>query len=549
MSCPLSLDLRASWRSPRVLALLAALWVLTLAGIQSVPLEKHESFVLATAQEMKTSGDWLLPRYNEELRLQKPPMNYWATLIVAAADPVNADIQIYHGRIVSLLAVLMMVLLTARTGAKLYGRDAGLLAALFLLGANGILSYSRNARPDMLYAAFCTLQLFAWLDAWQAETPAHQLRSALLGWAAAALATLTKGPQVPAVFLLGVLGFLVAGPDRRRALQILRPFSGATLFCLLVLPWWLLIQQRLKTLGVSIEDSQLSGSLLLQLPSWKELLKGYYVWQPAVQMFPVSLLLIGIVPGLLKKHAAVHSAARLLIVVSLLFLVVFTFGGQYRKHYLLPLLPVFALLLAGHLDLFPALSLNRKGGIALGAVGAAGALGCAGIMIGAGAFGVLALYAALGFLIFRLLRGAPSGAAAEQVPLTKQLLPATAALVILESGFSAYSPADKAQVAEQDFLKRVAAEVPANARLVCWKTSLDTLPYYVRKPVAKVTNRADMDKLLLARQDRQPLFVVLTARELPAFGALFKNRTVPVAPAQSQGKAKLCLCEVLGAQG
>lgn len=541
-------DTRAPWRSPRVLALLAAAWVLTLAGIQSVPLEKHESFVLATAQEMKTSGDWLLPRYNEELRLQKPPMNYWATLLVEAADPVNADVQIFHGRIVSLLAVLLMALLTARTGAKLYGKDAGLLAALFLLCANGILSYSHNARPDMLYAALCTLQLFAWIDAWQAETPARQMRNALLGWAAAGLATLTKGPQVPVLFLLGVLGFLLAGPDRGRTLRILRPFSGAAVFCLLVLPWWLLLQQRLKTLGVSIGDSQLSGSLLLQLPAWKELLKGYYAWQPLVQMFPVSLLLIGIVPGLLKKPAAATSATRLLAVVSLLFLVVFTFGGQYRKHYLLPLLPVFAMLLAGHAGHIQALSLNRKGLIALGAFGAAGALGCAVIMIWAGAFGALALYVALGFLIFRLLKRELSGASFETIPLTKQLIPLAAALVLLEAGFAAYSPVNKDQVAEQEFLKRVAAEVPANAQLVCWKTSLDTLPYYVRKPVSKITNRVDVANLLLSRKGSQPLFVVLTARELPVFSESFKNRIVPTAAGQPKQKAKLCLCEVLGAQ-
>ena len=540
--------LASSWASPRALAFLFLLWLLTLAGIEFHPLEKHEAFVLATAQEMQTGGDWILPRYNEELRLQKPPLSYWATMLVAAADPFSADIQIHHGRFVSLLAVLLMALLTARAGSRLYGKEAGLLAALFLLCTNGMLNYAHSARPDMLYAAFCTLQLFAWADAWQADAPSRQVRAAWLGWAAAGLATLTKGPQAPALILAGVLIFLVSGPDRRRALQTLRPFSGAALFCLLVLPWWLLLQHRLKALGVNIEESQLSGSLLLQLPSWKELLRVYYPWQSFAQMLPASLLLLGIVPGLIKRPSAVLPATRLLLTVSLLYLVVFTFGGQYRKHYLLPLLPVFSVLLAAYLPAIPFGVLNRRARRALAAAGAAAALAAAALMAWAGAYAMLAVYAASGFLLVRLLLREPGGAAEAPAALARLLLPVTSGLVLLGAVYAAYSPQMLPHVVEQRFLKHLGPELPENARLVCWKTSIDTLPYYYRSPVAKVTNHVDLANLLDAPPQGRPLFVVLSDRELPAFSESFRNRLVQTAEDAPRQKTKLCLCEVLGRQ-
>jgi len=535
-------------KSRRALVLLAALWMLTLAGIQSVPLETHESFVLATAQEMKTSGDWIVPRYNEELRLQKPPMSYWATLLVSAADPLCSDIQIYHGRLVSLLAVLVMVLLTARTGEKLYGREAGSLAALFLLCTNGILVESHNAKPDALYAAFCTLQLFAWIDAWKADTPSRQTSGALLGWAAAGLATLTKGPQVPAIFLLGILVFGLCGPKRWRGLGFLKPVRGAFVFCLLVLPWWLFFQQRLRALGADIGDSQLSGSLLFQLPNWKKLLELYYVGQSLIQMLPVSLLLVCIVPPLIKKRMVKQSSTQLLVYVSIAMLLAFTCGGQYRKHYILPLLPVFSLLLSCGIRFVTFQGFSKKWIIALCAVWAAGAVGCVGFMVRSGAFGVLALYLGLSLLIVHLLKQELVSSFREQPAFTKQLLVLAAACIPLGAAFTAYSPTMDAQVAEQEFKKCVGEQLPNNARLVCWKTPVNVLPFFVRKPVCAFTNRTELVSYLATNQGRSPVFVVLPSRELPAFNEGFKTRIVPVGLNRREQKIRLSFGQILGLQ-
>src|SRR4051812_42051687 len=41
----------------------------------------HEGRVVATAREMLADGDWLIPHCNGQLRLRKPPLPYWLTMI------------------------------------------------------------------------------------------------------------------------------------------------------------------------------------------------------------------------------------------------------------------------------------------------------------------------------------------------------------------------------------------------------------------------------------------------------------------------------------
>jgi hypothetical protein len=46
--------------------LLVWLWLADPAGIASIPLETHEVYVLGTARNMEASGDWVLPRFNDD---------------------------------------------------------------------------------------------------------------------------------------------------------------------------------------------------------------------------------------------------------------------------------------------------------------------------------------------------------------------------------------------------------------------------------------------------------------------------------------------------
>ena len=505
--------------------LLAGLWLVTLIGIQSVPLETHEVYVLQTAQEMQSSGDWILPHFNDSLRLQKPPFSYWATLLISKLDPLNDDIQIWHGRLVSMLAGLLMVLATARAGTRFYGGcKTGLLAALLLLCTQGFINLSHSARPDFLYSTFCFLQLVAWMEAWMAEdgTP-RQRWSSLLGWAAAALAVLTKGPQVPAVFLLGLLIFLLSRTERKRTLRILRPVSGTALLCVIVLPWWILLNRRLQSLGVNIEDSQLSGSLLRNLAGWKELFSGYYLWTLFVLLLPVSLAVPFIIRKLWRGRKQIGAASRLLITVSAALLLVFTLGGHYRKHYLIPLLPVLALLLARAVYLLPATGLPARWKKPLAVVGALAGLGAAGLLLYRGAYVMLLVLPAYTLLLFFVWKKVLAHTHWDTQRLATRLPAYAIFTTVLLSVYVGFLPMNPNRVDEQVFSEFIARTLTPDDLIITWKCSPANLPYYARRTVTCYTDSETLKSCLAGNRTDRPVFAVLPAGELEAFSAAFPN--------------------------
>jgi 4-amino-4-deoxy-L-arabinose transferase-like glycosyltransferase len=341
--------------------LLIFIWMFTLIGIHSVPLETHEAFVLETARNMSESGDWVVPEFNGELRLQKPPLNYWATILVSRLDWRHDNIEIWHGRLVSMIGALLMVLLTARTATRYYGRGTGIFSALLLMSMQGFIHVANNARPDFLYSALGLVQLFLWTDAWSANDRSRsQWVASMLGWASAGLATLTKGPQLPAMFLAGMLLFLLSSGERKRIRFILSPLSGSILFMLIVLPWWIALNRKLNMLGVNISDSQMSGSLLMQLASWKELLSLYYLRTLLVLALPSILIVPFLLPRLKMVAKEADGFSKLMVFAAVTVLLVFTIGGHYRKHYVLSLLPILAIFLARLLTIQPAADLKFK---------------------------------------------------------------------------------------------------------------------------------------------------------------------------------------------
>ncbi len=510
-------------------AILLCLWMTTLTGIHRIPLEDHEVFVLQTTREMAAKGEWVLPSFNYEPRLQKPPFNYWATAALSHLDPSSDDIDVWHGRLVSLLAGLVLVLATYHAGARLFDPVTGRLGALMLISAQGYANLTHSARPDFLYSTFAALQLFAWLYAWKAEDGSRsQAGYAWLGWALAGLATLTKGPQVPVIFLAGLVLFLVTGPDRSRTLRILRPFSGVVLFCALVLPWWLLLQQKLRLLNVDIAQTQLSGSLLRNLASPKELASAYYLRTLFGLMLPISLVAPFLIPRLWKHWKPADEPTRLLTYVSLLLLVVFTIGGHYRKHYMLPLLPVCSLFLARAMGCGAHEGLKTTGRrILLGVLLSLG-LVFVGLVIQQQA------YLSLGWLLVSLVPPIlllRSGWGAEEdgrTPWAAQLAPVLLAITILTTGYTAFFPSsmDRWRSAEQTFAQQVGRTLQPNDVIVQWKSNSPILPYFAKRPVVRFDAWGPLAAYYLEHAAGRAVFAVIPKRSLPEFLSQFDGTTL-----------------------
>ncbi len=320
-----------------LLLLLAAL----IGGSYSLspPPEGHEAYVLQTTREMAMRHDWIVPYFNGAPRLNKPPLNYWLT--GAAMTLTGAvDVAPIHGRIPSILAGVGLCLVTFWLARTLFDRRTALLAFVIMATSAGFYSYAHDARPDMVYAFFCALGFASFLHALYSRDDAG--RWPWLMWLSYALATLSKGPHVPAMLLLGQ--FLIArrhGLGWRQASSALRFFPGLLLLLLLTVPWWWVLHHRLG--GAGLRGTQLGGSLLAIHPL--NMFGFYYfyrTWQlclPWVALWP-SLL------ALMASYRNWTAPVRDLMILILIPAVLLGLGAQARWFYMLPVFPAVITLMA-----------------------------------------------------------------------------------------------------------------------------------------------------------------------------------------------------------
>ncbi|MGH8567617.1 MAG: ArnT family glycosyltransferase [Gammaproteobacteria bacterium] len=329
----------AWWGSVALILVLAGL----VAGIgtTTLPLEGHEALVVQTAEEMHARGDYIVPYFNAEPRLVKPPLSYWLTGATAGLFGDPDHIEPWHGRLPSILAGLGLVGLAITLGRLWYDRATGLCAGLMLGTSAGFFAYTHNARPDLLYAFWCAAGYTAFAHAWQATPGGLAGRLwAYAMWGGYGLATLTKGPQLPLMLLLACALYAgLCGPGWRRGLRTLRPLAGVPILCALTLPWWLMLRHRLGATG--LYGSQLSGTLLI--PEWRAVLDPYYLYRPLQLVLPWALMVVPAV--LFVRRSGRDGAAAWLVCIVLVPALCLSFGVQRRWFYMLPVLPALCVLL------------------------------------------------------------------------------------------------------------------------------------------------------------------------------------------------------------
>lgn len=334
--------------APVVLAILIGV-----NGIERLPLDKHEALVVQTATEMLQRGDPIVPYFNGQPRLNKPPLGYWAAIAVHRLRGSDDNrVSIVDGRIVSVLAVLIMLMTSMGLAGVLAGRRPALITGLILAASPAVGFFSHDARPDPLYAALtfagAALMIPAFLPGPRgSRRAASSAAASLSGWLLWGLATLAKGPHMPLLVALGFAAFAWReGLGWRAFGRALRPFSGALILLGIALPWWWLVQRAVAP-GV-LADSQLSGTLYL--PDPRALPDAIREWAGIVlHLLPWSLLAAVRWP-VLRGLIAEHAGARLLAWAVIVPLIVLTLAPQHRWHYVLPLIPFAAILLGMQLD-------------------------------------------------------------------------------------------------------------------------------------------------------------------------------------------------------
>lgn len=298
----------------------------------------QEARVAEVAREMQSSGEWVVPHLNGRVRLNKPPLPYWAVLGSYTAFGAVTE---RTARIPTALAAIAGILLTAALARRLYGPGAALLAGAVLATTQLYIVQGRRAESDVPMTLFVILSLYALERGFREGRRAWKP----LFFGAMGLAFMTKGVPGIAVPLLAALIWLFL---ESRIREVLRPsfLSGLGLVLLIIAPWYLIIWYGFPE-AIEVFRTETVARLGQNAPHANPFY--YYFLRSPLHLLPWILLLPVAWAGLRSDREA-REASRLPLAWFVGGLCFLTLLQGKQPHYLVPLVPPFAILMGGGLD-------------------------------------------------------------------------------------------------------------------------------------------------------------------------------------------------------
>ena len=349
-------DLAVASHARAVVVLMVVALAAFLPGFfQLPPIDRDEARFAQATKQMVESGDYVDIRFQDEVRYKKPVGIYWLQAAVAnSADMLGlpqAHSTIWLYRIPSLLGALGAVLLTYWTALAFVSRRAALLAGLMLATSILLGVEARLAKTDAMLLATILAAMGAlarvYLDARGVRPSARGWSLPAIFWTALAAGILLKGPLI--LMIVGLTAGTLAALDRSaRWLLALRPLPGLAWLIVLVLPWFLAIVVRS---GDSFFAESIGHDLLSKLASGQEshgAPPGFYFALFWVTFWPGATLAALATPSVWAARR--EPGARFLLAWLIPSWIVFELVMTKLPHYVLPLYPAIAILIAGVID-------------------------------------------------------------------------------------------------------------------------------------------------------------------------------------------------------
>ncbi len=191
------------------------------------------------SREMVASGDWITPRLNDLKYFEKPALQYWMSAISLKLFGINNT----AARLWVALIAFLGSLWTWYLGKRLFGEPAGFYAFLTLSSGFMYVVMGHLNTLDMSVSVFLFFGIGALLLAQrQRENPQANRNWMLFGWAALALAVLSKG--LIGLVLPGIaLVFYSLWQRDWRLWSQLHLGKGLLLFFAITVPWFVLVSR------------------------------------------------------------------------------------------------------------------------------------------------------------------------------------------------------------------------------------------------------------------------------------------------------------------
>ena len=297
---------------------------------------------------MVDTGDWLTPRLNDFKYFEKPVLQYWGTAVAFTIfGKSNASARGWTALLGFSTALFSMLV-----ALRLYGSRAAIYTFLLSISYLMVVAFGHYLTLDMALSAFLVMGIGSLVIAHSSQSGEKQTRNwMLVGWAALALATLTKG--LVAIVLPAATVVVYSLWQRDWGLwKKLHIFKGLLLYLLITAPWFI---------AVSIANPEFAEFFFIH-EHFDRYTSDVHSREGPIYYF-IPFLLVGVCPWVVTSLRSLVSPGfkwlpdkpgqfdpdRFMwtfVVVTFCF---FSLGQSKLPGYILPILPIIAVISGGQI--------------------------------------------------------------------------------------------------------------------------------------------------------------------------------------------------------
>jgi len=314
---------------------------------------------------MVDTGDWLTPRLNDFKYFEKPVLQYWGTAVAFTIfGKSNASARLWTALLGFATALFSMLV-----AFRLYGNRAAIYTFLISISYLMVVAFGHYLTLDMALSAFVVMGIGSLVIAQSGQADKNRTRNWMLfGWAALALATLTKGLVAMVLPAAAIVVYSIWQRDWG-LWKKLHLFKGLLLYLLITAPWFI---------AVSVVNPEFAQFFFIH-EHFDRYTSDVHSREGPIYYF-IPYLLLGVCPWLitslrslvfpgfkwLPENPGQFDAKRFMwtfVVVTFCF---FSLGQSKLPGYILPILPVIAIIAGGQIAQRDRIDADRWVMLALG---------------------------------------------------------------------------------------------------------------------------------------------------------------------------------------